>query len=99
LIRSALPAALLLEALLRVEAELGRVRSVPCAPRTVDLDLLWIEGETVRSSTLEVPHPRLAERAFALRPMVDVAPDARDPSGALYASSPLASAPLRALPR
>ena len=62
--------------------------------RTVDLDVLWIEGEAVAEPGLTVPHPRLVERSFALRPLLDVAPDAGDPAGAAYADLPAASAPL-----
>ena len=72
----------LLEALQGVEAGLGRVRGtedVRWGPRTIDLDVLWIEGLAMESDRLIVPHPRLAERPFALRPLVDVAPDAIDP--------------------
>ena len=61
---------------------LGRTRSpedVRWGPRRIDLDILWIEGLAMESDRLVVPHPRLAERAFALRPLVDVAPDAIDP--------------------
>ncbi len=69
----------LLDELLRIEAELGRERYVRWGPRTVDLDLLWIEGLVVEHPRLFVPHPRLAERAFALVPLLEVAPGARDP--------------------
>ncbi len=69
----------LLDALLAIEARLGRVRAERNGPRTIDLDLLWIEGAVVQSERLEVPHPRLKERAFALAPMQDVAPFATDP--------------------
>jgi 2-amino-4-hydroxy-6-hydroxymethyldihydropteridine diphosphokinase len=61
------------------------VRSLPNAPRTIDLDVLWIEGRSVDHPRLVVPHPRLRERAFALAPMLEVAPGAVDPrSGASY---------------
>jgi 2-amino-4-hydroxy-6-hydroxymethyldihydropteridine diphosphokinase len=69
----------LLDALLRIEAKLGRVRAERNGPRVIDLDVLWIEGTTVRTDALEVPHPRLKERAFALVPMLEVAPGAREP--------------------
>ena len=69
----------LLEALQRVECAEGRVRREHWGPRTLDLDLLWIGGLAVFSPVLTVPHPRLAVRAFALVPMLDVAPDAVDP--------------------
>ena len=69
----------LLDALLAIEASLGRVRDARFGPRTIDLDVLWVEGVAVDTSRLVVPHPRLHERAFALAPMLEVAPDARDP--------------------
>ncbi|MGO8994136.1 MAG: 2-amino-4-hydroxy-6-hydroxymethyldihydropteridine diphosphokinase [Polyangiaceae bacterium] len=72
----------LLEALQGVEKILGRTRTaadVRWGPRAIDLDILWIEGLAMESDTLVIPHPRLTERAFALRPLVDVAPDAIDP--------------------
>jgi 2-amino-4-hydroxy-6-hydroxymethyldihydropteridine diphosphokinase len=75
----------LLDELQRIEHELGRVRDVRWGPRTIDLDVLWIDGLTVDEERLVVPHPRLSERAFALAPLLDVAPEApyahpRDPS-------------------
>ncbi len=69
----------LLEALLAIEAELGRVRDVPNGPRTIDLDVLWIEGRVVDEPKLTVPHPRLHLRAFALAPLLELVPDACDP--------------------
>ena len=78
------PETLLAEAL-RVERLAGRVRLERWGPRTLDLDILWIRGVTVSTAGLVVPHPRLRQRPFALRPLIDVAPDAIDPSdGALY---------------
>jgi 2-amino-4-hydroxy-6-hydroxymethyldihydropteridine diphosphokinase len=79
----------LMEALLSIEAGLGRVRAERFGPRTLDLDLLWIDGVRVDTPQLVVPHPRLCERAFALAPMLEVAPDARDPAtGLRYAVPP-----------
>jgi 2-amino-4-hydroxy-6-hydroxymethyldihydropteridine diphosphokinase len=69
----------LLRELLDVEARLGRVRSERWGPRVIDLDLLWAEGVVVERAELTVPHPGLRERAFALVPLLDVAPDAHDP--------------------
>lgn len=74
-VRTTLPPHGLLEALLRVEARLGRVREVRWGPRTLDLDLLHMEGAAVSTPELEVPHPRLSERSFALAPLLDVAPE------------------------
>lgn len=80
------PLALLGE-LLRVERAAGRERRVRWGPRTLDLDILWIRGITVRTPELEVPHPRLVVRPFALVPLLEVAPDALDPrTGVSYGS-------------
>jgi 2-amino-4-hydroxy-6-hydroxymethyldihydropteridine diphosphokinase len=69
----------LLAALLEIERGFGRERRERWGPRLLDLDLLWIMDRPVRTATLEVPHPRLAERTFALDPLLDVAPTATDP--------------------
>jgi 2-amino-4-hydroxy-6-hydroxymethyldihydropteridine diphosphokinase len=82
LVECALSARAMLDALLAVERELGRTRAaddVRWGPRTIDLDVLWIEGLSVEDPQLTVPHPRLVERAFALVPMLDVAPGAKHP--------------------
>lgn len=84
-VETGLTPAALMTSLLAIEAELGRVRRERWGPRTIDLDLLWIDGLVVSEGSLSVPHPRLHERAFALAPLVEVAPDARDPrDGRLY---------------
>jgi len=81
------PAALLARCL-AIERLLGRRRGRRWADRTLDMDVLWIEGVTLEEPSLTVPHPRLTERAFALLPLLEVAPDAIDPrSGARYASA------------
>jgi 2-amino-4-hydroxy-6-hydroxymethyldihydropteridine diphosphokinase len=71
----------LLDALLRIEREFGRDRSAAIlnGPRTLDLDILLIDGIAVSEPGLEIPHPRLAERAFALIPLNEIAPQACDP--------------------
>ncbi|MBI4082040.1 MAG: 2-amino-4-hydroxy-6-hydroxymethyldihydropteridine diphosphokinase [Candidatus Lambdaproteobacteria bacterium] len=72
----------LLELLLGIERELGRVRTLPNGPRTIDLDLLLygVGGDlVVATGRLTLPHPRLHERAFVLVPLADVAPDLRHP--------------------
>ena len=65
----------LLDRLLEVEQELGRVRAERWGPRTVDLDLLVFGAETIDEPGLRVPHPRLHERRFALEPLAELAPD------------------------
>ena len=57
------------------ELEAGRVRVVRWGPRTLDADLLWIDGEQVDTPDLIVPHPRMHERDFVLVPLADVGPD------------------------
>jgi 2-amino-4-hydroxy-6-hydroxymethyldihydropteridine diphosphokinase len=82
------PGALLSE-LLAIEARMGRVRGERNGPRTLDLDVLWIEGVAIESAALTVPHPRLRERAFAMVPMLEVVPDAVDPrTGEGYVAPP-----------
>ena len=65
----------LLGVLHAVEAEFGRVRDVRWAPRTLDLDLIWYEGEERADECLTLPHPRAHEREFVLRPLSDLDPD------------------------
>ncbi|MEX2643832.1 MAG: 2-amino-4-hydroxy-6-hydroxymethyldihydropteridine diphosphokinase [Acetobacterales bacterium] len=74
-----LPAEALLAALLGVEGAIGRVRTSRNAPRGIDLDLLDYHGERHEGAALVLPHPRMAERAFVLVPLADVAPDWRHP--------------------
>jgi len=86
-IRTTLPPRELLARLQEIELRHGRKRrGIADEPRTLDLDILWIEGERVDEPDLVVPHPRLWDRAFALVPLVEVAPHAREPgTGRLYA--------------
>jgi len=69
----------LLEALLAIEAQHGRVRGEPNGPRTLDLDLLLVGGEAIHLPQLDVPHPRMHERAFVLRPLAELDPEALIP--------------------
>jgi 2-amino-4-hydroxy-6-hydroxymethyldihydropteridine diphosphokinase len=72
-LRTELPPRALLERLQDVERELGRDRSGPrYGPRTIDLDLLLYDGETLDEPGLEIPHPRLAERRFVLEPLAEL---------------------------
>jgi 2-amino-4-hydroxy-6-hydroxymethyldihydropteridine diphosphokinase len=70
-----LDARALLETLLEIERELGRVRTERWGPRTIDLDLLVFGQETIDEPGLTVPHPRLGERRFALEPLAELAPE------------------------
>ncbi|MGK5025636.1 2-amino-4-hydroxy-6-hydroxymethyldihydropteridine diphosphokinase [Janthinobacterium sp. RB2R34] len=73
-ISTSLPAEELLLALHAIEAQHGRERPYRNAPRTLDLDLLLYGEEQIASATLNVPHPRLTERAFVLVPLLALAP-------------------------
>jgi 2-amino-4-hydroxy-6-hydroxymethyldihydropteridine diphosphokinase len=68
-----------LELCLSIEAELGRVRGRPNAPRTLDLDLLLYGDRDIEEPGLVVPHPRLLERGFVLEPLAEIAPGRRHP--------------------
>jgi 2-amino-4-hydroxy-6-hydroxymethyldihydropteridine diphosphokinase len=69
-----------LDVLLRIEQELGRVRDDErWGPRTIDLDLLLYGNETVDEPGLHIPHPRLHERRFALEPLADLEPELEIP--------------------
>jgi 2-amino-4-hydroxy-6-hydroxymethyldihydropteridine diphosphokinase len=70
----------LLRFLKSLEHEIGRRRSGPAGgTRPIDLDILLYEDRLLESEDLTIPHPRLAERAFVLVPLAEIAPDARHP--------------------
>ena len=83
----------LLDELLALEAQFGRVRGTRNAPRTLDLDLLDYRGWLIESDQLVLPHPRLHERRFVLAPLVEVAPGWRHPRLGLGAGELLARLP------
>jgi 2-amino-4-hydroxy-6-hydroxymethyldihydropteridine diphosphokinase len=86
LLDSALAPLPLLTELLAIERTHGRERRERWGPRTLDLDLLFSPSLLLDEGDLMVPHRELTKRAFALRPLLDVAAEARDPhSGARYA--------------
>ena len=76
LVETAVPARELLDALLAIERNFGRVRvdGERWGPRTLDLDLLLFGDAVIDEPGLRVPHPHLHERAFALLPLVEIAP-------------------------
>jgi len=76
LLRTELTPHALLEQLQRIETQHGRARPYRNAPRTLDLDLLLYGDALIAAPDLTVPHPRMHERAFVLRPLADLAPDA-----------------------
>lgn len=69
----------LLQALLAIEQRHGRIRESLNAPRTLDLDILLYDDLQYRDSDLIIPHPRMAQRAFVLQPLFEIAPDCRIP--------------------
>jgi 2-amino-4-hydroxy-6-hydroxymethyldihydropteridine diphosphokinase len=85
-LRTDLPLDELLAGLLGVERRLGRVRTVRYGPRTCDLDILLAGEEVVDDPGLAVPHPRLAERRFALEPLVELDPALSLPGGTLLSA-------------
>ncbi|MBI4234666.1 MAG: 2-amino-4-hydroxy-6-hydroxymethyldihydropteridine diphosphokinase [Chloroflexi bacterium] len=63
----------------KIEAMLGREQSFPNAPRPLDIDILFYGDQVLETPHLVVPHPRLAERAFVLVPLAELAPGLRHP--------------------
>ncbi|WP_395792294.1 2-amino-4-hydroxy-6-hydroxymethyldihydropteridine diphosphokinase [Aquimonas sp.] len=72
----------LLDALLGIERAAGRVRARRWGPRVLDLDLLLFSSERIDLPRLQLPHPRMHERAFVMLPLAEIAPTLRlDPHG------------------
>jgi 2-amino-4-hydroxy-6-hydroxymethyldihydropteridine diphosphokinase len=69
----------LLQTLLSIEQQFGRVRKERWAPRTLDLDLLLFNDLVLQTPTLQIPHPRMTERAFVLVPLAEIAPNWIEP--------------------
>jgi 2-amino-4-hydroxy-6-hydroxymethyldihydropteridine diphosphokinase len=59
----------------RLESAAGRVRQERWGPRTLDVDILWTDGDAVDEPDLQIPHPRMLERRFVMAPLADLAPD------------------------
>lgn len=79
----------LLDALLAIEQDFGRIRALRNGPRTLDLDVLLYDEQIIDTPRLTLPHPRLHLRAFVLYPLADVGPDLRIPGrGSLAAWLP-----------
>jgi 2-amino-4-hydroxy-6-hydroxymethyldihydropteridine diphosphokinase len=74
LVETGLSARALLDLCLSLEREGGRERRERWGPRTLDIDILTYGGQTIDEPGLQVPHPRIAERAFVLAPLAEVAP-------------------------
>jgi 2-amino-4-hydroxy-6-hydroxymethyldihydropteridine diphosphokinase len=65
----------LLACALKIERKLGRTRTRPKGPRTIDIDILLYGNAVIDAEELVVPHPRMAERRFVLEPLAELAPD------------------------
>lgn len=74
-VETSLPSEALLQSLLALEADFGRIRQEKNGPRTLDLDLLLYGGQVLDTPDLTLPHPRLHLRAFVLVPLAEIAPD------------------------
>jgi 2-amino-4-hydroxy-6-hydroxymethyldihydropteridine diphosphokinase len=59
----------------KIELRFGRTRAYQNAPRTLDLDLLLYDQLTMNTATLQVPHPRMTQRAFVILPLLEIAPE------------------------
>jgi 2-amino-4-hydroxy-6-hydroxymethyldihydropteridine diphosphokinase len=64
----------LLSLLKKIEDDMGRVRTIKCGPRTIDLDILLYADMIVREAGLDIPHPFMHEREFVLQPLSEIAP-------------------------
>ena len=69
----------LLAAVLRIEREMGRKRTVDKGPRVIDIDILLFGSSIIDTPQLTVPHPAMHDRRFVLEPLAEIAPDARHP--------------------
>lgn len=78
-IDTGLSAQRLMDALLQIEQELGRKRTLKYGPRTIDIDILFFNDEEVNEQGLKIPHPRLQERRFVLVPLHEIAPGKMHP--------------------
>jgi len=79
-LHTSLAPAELLAALQDLEQQFGRVRSYQNAPRTLDCDLLLYDQQIICTESLQLPHPRMHQRAFVLRPLTEIAPDIHIPN-------------------
>ena len=70
-----LPPVELLTFVKNLEVELGRQPAKRWGPRLIDIDILFYANQLIETENMTIPHPRLAERAFVLRPLADIAPD------------------------
>lgn len=89
----------LLTGIKRIEARLGRKLGLRWGPRLVDIDVLFYDNLVMGDEQLTIPHPRLAERAFVLAPLADIAPHFQHPESGLTAGQMLAMVDQRGVQR
>jgi 2-amino-4-hydroxy-6-hydroxymethyldihydropteridine diphosphokinase len=65
----------LMSAILNIELAMGRERSIPLGPRTIDIDIIYFNNEIIDSEKLVIPHPKMSERRFVLLPLAEIAPN------------------------
>jgi 2-amino-4-hydroxy-6-hydroxymethyldihydropteridine diphosphokinase len=90
-IKTTWPARVLLERLLEVERQLGRIRRHRWEPRLIDLDLLLYDDRIIEEPDLIIPHPRMHERRFVLAPLAEIAPEQLHPVLRMTAAQLLAT--------
>ena len=69
----------LLKLLLAIEQSMGRKRTEPKGPRTIDMDIIFFGDEVLDTKELTIPHPAMQQRRFVLEPLAEIAPDVRHP--------------------
>jgi 2-amino-4-hydroxy-6-hydroxymethyldihydropteridine diphosphokinase len=65
----------ILDTILKIEIEMGRIRDEKWGPRIIDIDLIYYDNVIVKMSNLTLPHPYIQDRKFVLEPLVEIAPD------------------------
>jgi 2-amino-4-hydroxy-6-hydroxymethyldihydropteridine diphosphokinase len=78
-VRTQLMPKLFLAKILGIEQQMGRRRTQPKGPRTVDIDILLFGNAVISTPQLDVPHPAMQQRRFVLEPLAEIAPDVRHP--------------------
>jgi len=71
-IKTTLSPTVLLKKLKKIEKELGRIKTVRYGPRTIDLDILFYADKIINRKNLKIPHPKLFEREFVIKPLLEI---------------------------
>jgi 2-amino-4-hydroxy-6-hydroxymethyldihydropteridine diphosphokinase len=95
LLKTNIKAPELLDKLLTIEQDMGRIRKDKWGPRAIDLDILFYGREVIDKENLRVPHPYLPQRRFVLIPLLEIAPDWVHPTSGLTPAEMLAVLPER----